>query len=122
MITPMHVLRNEKTLAGEKTVTSIEGFVVLANMLIIGGVGGYFIGYLLKRIFKVLLIGFGILIFFVASLAFVGTINVNYEGITIGITNLINPQQLSMILQSAISNLPLLASFAVGFLLGIGKQ
>jgi len=122
MITPMHVLRNEKTLAGEKTVTSIEGFVVLANMLIIGGVGGYFIGYLLKRIFKVLLIGFGILIFFVASLAFVGTINVNYEGFVDGITKLLGSQQVSIILQTMASNLPLIASFAVGFILGIGKQ
>lgn len=102
--------------------TSIEGFAILANMLIIGGVGGYFMGYLLKRIVKVLLIGLGILVFAVASLAFIGTINVNYEGMVTGIANLLNAQQVSMLLQAVVGNLPLLAGFAVGFLLGIGKK
>ena len=91
-------------------------------MVIIGGVGGYFAGYVLKRIVKVLLIGFGILIFVLASLAIIGTINVNYEGIGVGIMNFFNSQSASMILQAIASNLPLLASFVVGFVLGIGKQ
>jgi len=103
-------------------VSAIEGFAVLANMLIIGGVGGYFIGYLLKRIVKILLVGLGIIAFLLASLALVGTINVNYEGLAIGITNLFNPQQLSMIIQAFASYLPMITGFAVGFLLGIGRQ
>ena len=102
--------------------TSVEGFAVLANMLIIGGVGGYFVGYLLKRIVKVLLIGFGILVFLLASLGLIGTINVNYEGLATGVMNLLNPQQLSMIVQAVTNYLPLIASFAIGFLLGFGKQ
>ena len=102
--------------------SSIEGFAVLANMLIIGGVGGYFTGYILKRLVKILLIGLGILVLLLASLAFLGTINVNYEGLFTGIANLISPQQVSMIVQAITSNIPLLASFVVGFVLGIGKQ
>lgn len=102
--------------------SSIEGFAVLANMLIIGGLGGYFIGYILKRTVKLLLIGLGVIVFFVASLAIVGTIDVDYEGIVFGIGSLFNPQQLSMILQALASYLPLVAGFAVGFLLGIGKE
>jgi len=103
-------------------VSSVEGFAILANMLIIGGVGGYFIGYILKRIVKVLLLGLGIIVFLLASLGLVGTINVNYEGLVAGITNLFNLRQLSVILQAATSYLPLLASFAIGFLLGIVKH
>jgi len=102
--------------------TSIEGFAFWANMLIIGGVSGYFIGYLLKKIVKMLLVLFGITVFLLASLAFVGTINVNYEEIGAGVTNLINPQQASMILQVFTGYLPLLSSFVIGFLLGIGKK
>lgn len=102
--------------------SSIEGFAVLANMLIIGGVGGYFIGYLLRRIVKVLLIGLGILVFLLASLAFMGSINVNYDGIAAGIGNLFNPQQLLMILQAISSYLPMITGFALGFLLGLGKK
>lgn len=102
--------------------SAIEGFAVLANMLIIGGIGGYFIGYILKRTVKILLIGVGILAFLLASLTFMGTINVNYEGIAIGVANLFNPQQLSIILQVIASYLPLLAGFGLGFLLGIGKR
>lgn len=102
--------------------TSIEGFAILANMLIIGGVGGYFTGYILKRLVKVLLVGLGILVFLLASLAFLGTINVNYEGFFTGLANLIGPQQVSMIVQAITSYIPLVASFAVGFLLGIGKK
>jgi len=101
---------------------SIEGFAVLANMLIIGGVGGYFAGYVLKRIVKVLLVGLGILVFLLASLAVLGTISVNYGGLFAGFANMIDPQQVSMIVQVIASNIPILASFAVGFLLGIGKK
>ena len=102
--------------------TSIEGFAVLANMLIIGGVGGYFFGYLLRKIVKMLLIWFGVTVFLLASLAFVGTINVKYEDIAAGVANFINPQQASMILQVFTGYLPLLSSFVIGFLLGIGKK
>jgi len=115
-------LRNEKRFDRVKTVTSIESLAILANMLIIGGVGGYFMGYLLKRTAKILLIGFGILVFSLASLAFIGTINVDYEGLATGVTNLFNPQQLSMILQTMAGYLPLIAGFAVGLLLGIGRR
>lgn len=102
--------------------TSIEGFAVLANMLIIGGVGGYFIGYLLKRVVKVLLIGLGILFFLLASLAFMGTINVNYDGVITEVTNLVNPQQLSVMLQAVSTYLPMIAGFGLGFLLALGKR
>lgn len=105
-----------------KKLISIEGFAVLANMLIIGGVGGYFTGYILKRIVKVLLVGLGILVFLLASLAFLGTISVNYGGLSAGLANLIDPQQVSMIVQVIASNIPLIASFVVGLLLGIGKK
>jgi len=92
-------------------------------MLIIGGAGGYFIGYALKRTVKILLIVLGILAFSLASLAFIGTINVNYDGLVVGITNLINPQQLSMIVLQALTGyLPLIASFAVGLIFGIGRE
>jgi uncharacterized membrane protein (Fun14 family) len=112
----------KKGLLGEKTLTSIEGFAVLANMLIIGGVGGYFIGYLLKRVVKVLLIGLGIVVFLLASLTFFGTINVNYDGIVTEVGNLFNPQQLSVMFQAASSYLPMITGFALGFLLALGKR
>lgn len=102
--------------------SAIEGFAVLANMLIIGGLGGYFVGFLLKRTVKILLIGLGIIAFLLASLAFIGTINVNYEGLAVGVANLFNAQQISMILEAFASYLPMLAGFALGFLLGIGRQ
>lgn len=102
--------------------SSIEGFAVLANLLIMGGVGGYFIGYILKKTIKVLVIGIGAMIFLLSSLTVIGTINVNYDGITAGITNLFNPQQLSMMFQAAANYLPLIAGFAVGLILGIGKK
>lgn len=102
--------------------SAIEGIAVVANMLIIGGVGGYFIGYLLKRIAKILLIGLGIIAFLLASLTVLGTINVNYEGLANGIGNLFDAQQISMILEAFASYLPILAGFSVGFLLGIGRR
>jgi uncharacterized membrane protein (Fun14 family) len=115
-------LRNEKDWLGEKALTSIESFAVLANMLIIGGVGGYFIGYILRRIVKVLLIGLGIIVFLLASLTFFGTINVNYDGIVTEVANLFNPQQLSVMLQAVSSYLPMITGFALGFLLALGKR
>jgi len=102
--------------------SSIESFAFLANLLIVGGVGGYFIGYVLKKTIKVLLIGIAVIVFLLSLLAVFGTINVNYDGIAVAMTNLINPQQLSMLFQGVANFLPLLAGFAIGFILGIGKS
>jgi len=100
----------------------MEGFAVLANMLIIGGVGGFFIGYVLKKVVKILLMGLGVLVFVLAALALIGTIDVNYDGLIVGVSSLFNPQQLSMILQALTNYLPAVAGFAIGFLLAIAKQ
>lgn len=101
---------------------SVEGLAVLANMLIIGGVGGYFAGWFLKKTIKLLLIGSAIVVFVLAALAYLGTINVNYDGLLAGLTNLFSPSQLPAVLQALASFLPLIASFVIGFLLGFVRK
>lgn len=91
-------------------------------MLIIGGVGGYFFGYVVRKIVKMLLIVLGILVFLLASLAFMGSINVDYEGIVNGLANVFNPQQFSMIMQAVTDYLPMIAGFGLGFILAMGKS
>lgn len=101
---------------------SVEGLAVLANMLIIGGVGGYFAGWFLKKTIKLLLIGSAIVVFVLAALAYLGTINVNYDGLLAGLTNLFSPSQLPAVLQALASFFAFDSQFCYWLSVGICEK
>jgi len=90
-------------------------------LLGIGGIGGLFIGYAIRKITKILLIFIGAFFFAVLSLDYLGAFAINYEEIVNLISKLLDPAQAVEVLMPLIANLPLVVGFTVGFLIGIKK-
>jgi len=90
-------------------------------LLGIGGIGGFFIGYALKKIAKILAIAIGVFFLAVISLSYIGAFTINHDGIVELISKLLDPNQAADVLMPLIANLPLVGSFTVGFLIGLKK-
>jgi len=91
-------------------------------LLGIGGIGGFFVGYGIKKFTKILAISVGVFSLAVISLDYVGVFAINYEGIVRFISKLFDPNQAAEVLMPLIANLPLVVSFIVGFLIGLKKS
>ena len=87
----------------------------------IGGIGGFFIGYGIKKIAKLLAIILGVFFLAVISLDYLGVSAINHEGIAEFMSKLLDPNQATEVLMPLITNLPLIGSFIVGFLIGLQK-
>lgn len=90
-----------------------------AYVLVIGGVGGFFIGYIVKKLLR-FAITIGIIIFSLMYMAYRDAININFEelGRTLwGFGETLKPLGLTALASSG----PFIGSFAVGFLFGLRK-
>ena len=87
----------------------------VAYQVIIGGVGGFVVGYLLKKIRKLIMIVVGVLIIALLYLGTTGTIT-NYGDLWNSLSGVFG--QAASWLVGFISLLPFIGSFIVGFLLG----
>jgi len=94
-----------------------EALIPIAYQLGIGGIGGFFVGYAVKKITKIAII-IGVFAFSLIYLAYTNVINVDYEELT-KIPGLANPAM--GFLAPLISALPFLFSFFVGLWLGFKK-
>jgi len=90
-------------------------------LLGIGGIGGFFIGYALKKIAKILAIAIGVFFLAVISLGYIGALIINLEGFAEFVSKLLDPTQAAEVLMPLIANLPLVGSFTFGFLIGLKK-
>lgn len=83
----------------------------------IGGIGGFFVGYVVKKVIRIAII-IGVFAFSLIYLAYTGVINVNYDefmklfGVADPVVRLLEP---------FISALPFLGSFLVGLWFGFKK-
>lgn len=85
-------------------------------MLVIGGVSGYFAGYIFKRILGMALT-IGIFAFLIIILVYIGTFDIKFESITSNLTKLL--EILSPLgLATLASSVPFVAGFIVGILIG----
>ena len=87
----------------------------------IGGFSGFFIGYALRKILKILAIAIGVFFLAVISLGYVGAVVINHDGLVEFVSKLLDPNQAAEVLMPLITNFPLVASFTVGFLVGLKK-
>ena len=90
-----------------------------AYVLIIGGVGGFFMGYILRKLLR-FAITIGVIVFALMFMAYRDAISINFEelGRTIwrlGVT--LEPLGLAALASSG----PFVGSFAFGFLFGLRK-
>jgi uncharacterized membrane protein (Fun14 family) len=99
-----------------------ESLLPILFQLAIGGIGGFLVGYIVRRVLKLALV----IILFVLSLlvlAYLNVINVNYGTLSDAATNFMNAVNpaLSM-LAPLLANLPFIASFVLGLLIGFTRE
>jgi uncharacterized membrane protein (Fun14 family) len=90
-------------------------------LLSIGGIGGFFVGYGIRKVTKILAIALGVFFLAVISLDYIGVFAINYEGIVELISKLFDPTQAAEVLMPLIANLPLVGSFTAGFAIGLKR-
>jgi len=98
-----------------------ELVVPILYQLVIGGIGGFFVGYILMKFAKILAIILGIFLLSLISLAYVGAISMNYDKLTGVLSKLTIPEQAAELLMPILANLPFVCSFAIAFLIGLKK-
>jgi uncharacterized membrane protein (Fun14 family) len=92
----------------------------LAFQLGVGGVGGFIVGYALKKLSKLILVLIGLFVLALIYLSTQGVININYDSLWNALSGLIGiGGSVFSWLIGVISLLPFAASFVAGFLLGL---
>ena len=97
-----------------------EIFSPFLNKLGVGGIGGFFIGYAIKKIVKLLAIILGFFVLALSYLGYTGVISINYEKL-IDVVSKVLPYDIPNLLPIMINNLPFSGSFVVGFSIGLKK-
>jgi len=91
----------------------------LAYQVGIGGIGGFVVGFAIKKLSKLIVILIGLFIIVLLYLGTQGIISINYEGLWNALAGLLGfAGEAAGWLIGLISLLPFMGSFIVGFLLG----
>ena len=86
----------------------------------LGAVGGFIVGFALKKIAKIFIVIIGLFILALLYLGINGVININYGSLWTTVANGLGlAGQAATWVAGVISLLPFIGSFAVGFLLGL---
>ncbi|MCD6431767.1 hypothetical protein DRO45_02835 [Candidatus Bathyarchaeota archaeon] len=94
-------------------------FPSVAYQLGIGGVGGFVLGYIIKKVSKLIAVLLGLFILFLLYLGVKGVISINYDALLKAMTDLLGfAGQAAGWLIGFVSLLPFMGSFIAGFLLG----
>lgn len=92
----------------------------LAFQLGVGGVGGFVVGFAIKKLSKLVLVLIGLFLLALIYLGARGIININYDALWSGLSSLLGLAGSAFSwLVGIISLLPFAGSFLVGFLLGL---
>jgi uncharacterized membrane protein (Fun14 family) len=96
-----------------------EFFPSLVYQLGIGGVGGFVVGFTVKKISKLIIFLIGLLIIVLLYLGTQGIISINYEALWKALADSFSfAGQAAGWLIALVSLIPFMGSFIVGFLLG----
>ncbi|NWF87524.1 hypothetical protein HXY32_06940 [Candidatus Bathyarchaeota archaeon] len=91
----------------------------IAYQLGIGGIGGFVVGYVIKKISKLILFLIGLFFILLLYLGTSGVISINYDKLFNALAGLLSfAGQAASWLVGIISLLPFVGSFIVGFMLG----
>jgi len=92
----------------------------LAFQLGVGGVGGFVVGFAIKKLSKLVLVLIGLFLLALIYLGARGIINIDYDALWSGLSSLLGLAGSAFSwLIGVISLLPFAGSFLVGFLLGL---
>lgn len=92
----------------------------LVYQLGIGGVGGFIVGFVIKKISKLIILLIGLFLIALVYLGAKGVINISYDALWKALEGALGfAGQAASWLVGLVSILPFAGSFAVGFLLGL---
>jgi len=100
----------------------VESLAPIVFQLVLGGVGGFLIGYAIRKVIKIAII-VAVVVFSLILLASANVINVDYSGLsetTTNVLNAVNPA-LNMI-TPLLAHVPFIASLIFGFFLGFKRN
>jgi uncharacterized membrane protein (Fun14 family) len=95
---------------------------IILVQLGIGGVGGFLVGYAVKKVVKIIAVILGLGLLSLLYLSYKGIVQISYDKLLSEVEKglgLIGAGQ--SIIPSIIANIPFAASFTAGFLLGLKK-
>jgi uncharacterized membrane protein (Fun14 family) len=97
---------------------ALSSFLPLIVPLGVGGLGGFFVGYAVKKIYRLAMF-VGVLVFSVAYLAYANIVNLNFSGLMETVSTLVTT--LSPFIIPLTSSLLFVGSFIVGLVYGLTK-
>ena len=99
-----------------------ESFTPLLFQLCIGGIGGFFIGYAMRKVVKVALI-LGTVVFSLIFLAYTNVINVDYGGLAQIVSSFVNTVNPALnLLTPLLAHIPFIVSLILGLILGFRRE
>ena len=99
-----------------------EAFAPILFQLGIGGIGGFFIGYAIKKVVKVALI-LGMVVFSIIFLVYTNVIDIDYSGLVEIASNFINAINPALgLLTPLLIHLPFVCSLIIGLIIGFKKK
>jgi uncharacterized membrane protein (Fun14 family) len=104
------------------TLTLNESFAPILFQLALGGIGGFLIGYALRRVLKVALI-VGVVIFSLILLAYANVINVDYSGLSESTSSIVDAISPALdVLTPLFAHIPFIVSLICGLFLGFRRE
>ena len=99
-----------------------ESLVPIIFQLCIGGIGGFLIGYALRKFFRLAMI-IGVIIFVLIILAYTNVIDVDYGGLSDIASNFVNAINPALVmLTPLLAHIPFIASLIFGFFVSFRRQ
>lgn len=99
-----------------------ELFASVLFQLAIGGVGGFLIGILIRKVVKLALV-IGLIVFSVIILAYTNIIDIDYNSLSDAMANFVNTINPALeVIAPLLASLPFIASLVVGFVIGFRRE
>lgn len=99
-----------------------ESFAPILFQLCVGGIGGFLIGYAMRKVVKVALI-IGVIVFSLIFLAYTNVINVDYSGLSETASSFVNAVNPALnLLTPLLAHTPFVASLIFGLILGFRRE
>ena len=102
--------------------TTSDSLTSILFQICIGGIGGFLIGYAMRKILKVALI-ICVVIFSLIFLAYINIIKVDYSGLAETVSNIINAVNPALnIFTPLLAHTPFIISLLLGLIIGFKKE
>jgi len=99
-----------------------ESFAPILFQMCIGGIGGFLIGYAIRKFFKIALI-LGAIVFSLIFLAYTNVINVDYGGLSEMVSSFVNAVNPALnLFTPLLAHIPFIVSLILGLILGLKKN